>query len=165
MALASKSAFPEPPAHGFQLFETLESEIEEEAYDSDHEHRGDNQVVALARIARVNDQITQAGVDCDHFARYDNQPRNAQCNSQADKDLRQGCGEDDFAQQLEIRQAEVVSGAPEDERHAGHASHGSDHDGKERSEKNQEDCSGIADAEKDNGDRNPCNGTDGPQKL
>ena len=64
------------------------SDVEREADDADEEHAGDDEVVALARVARVDDEVAEPGVDGDHLGGHDDEPRDAERDPQAHEDLR-----------------------------------------------------------------------------
>ena len=90
----------EPPANGLDFFEAAEADVEHEPDEADDQHGGDDQVVALAGVARVDDQVAQAGIDGDHFRGDHHQPGDAKRDAQADDDLRQGGGKDDLGQEF-----------------------------------------------------------------
>src|SRR4051794_7759859 len=47
------------PPHDFQAFEQAHQSVEEQADESNDDHAGDDEVVAVAGVARVEDQISQ----------------------------------------------------------------------------------------------------------
>ena len=63
----------------------------------------DYQIVAFARVTRIDDQITKAGVDGDHLRGDDHQPCDPEGNSQADKNLRKSGGKDHPGKDLRRR--------------------------------------------------------------
>src|SRR5258708_4089868 len=69
------------PANFVELFQLPQEHVEHEAYQSNHHHAGDDEVVALAGVARVNDEIAKAGTHGDHFRRHDHEPRHAKCDT------------------------------------------------------------------------------------
>ena len=91
------------PAHGPEALEAADQRVERQADDADRDHRRHDQVVALAGVARVDDQVAQARLDRDHLGRHDHQPGDAQRDAQADQDLRQGRGQDHLLDQAAAR--------------------------------------------------------------
>src|SRR6185437_4433799 len=157
--------FAETPTHGFEFFETPETEIEHEADEPDQHHCGDNEVIALAGIAGVTNQITEAGIDRDHFRRHHDQPGDTERNPKAGDDGRQCGREDHLRQNTGVRQAEVFTRAPQDGRNVPCAVHGRDDDGKKSADENQERRRGIADSIPDDGQRYPGEWADRPHHL
>src|ERR1043165_7826235 len=66
------------PPHGLEPFEQPHGVVEREADHADDDHPGDHQVVAVAGVARVHDEVAQARAQRDHLRRDDDQPCNAQ---------------------------------------------------------------------------------------
>ena len=132
---------------------------------SDDDHAGDDQIVAVAGVARINDQITQTGAQRDHFRCDHDQPRHAEADAHADDDLRQHGRYHDLAKQGLARHSEIGRGAQVallDRVHAGNRLH--DHR-KHRRDEDQEDRRHVADAEPQDRDRNPGNRRNRPQHL
>src|ERR1019366_1434103 len=120
----------ETPADGFDFFQAAEHQIESEANDANHDHGGDDKIVALAGIAGVDHQIAEAGIDSDHFGGNYDQPSDAERDAEAHNDLWNSGGENDFRQQRRGAEAEVASGAAKHRRHVADAVHGRYHNGK-----------------------------------
>jgi hypothetical protein len=69
----------------FDLFESLEApnqQIEDEAYQANHQHPGNDQIVSLPGVSGIYDQVPQSGVNCDHLGRDNNEPGNTQRDAQ-----------------------------------------------------------------------------------
>ena len=155
----------EPPADGFDFFEAAEGQVEDEADGSDEEHGGYDEVVTLAGVAGVDDEIAEAGVYGDHFGGDDDQPCDAERDAQADDDLRKGSGKDDFGEELRGGEAEVAASAAVHGGDVGDAVDAGHDDGEVGSEEDEEDGGVVAYAEEDDGDGNPCDGADGAEDL
>src|SRR6266545_2467897 len=82
------SAIRVTPAHFIELFELAHEHVQNQANQPDHHHARHDEIVALARIARVDDQIAESRVHRDHFRRDDDQPGDAQGDAHARDDLR-----------------------------------------------------------------------------
>ena len=70
---------------------------------------GDDQVVAVAGVARIHDQVAEAGVQRDHLRGDDDQPRHAEADAHADDDLRQNRRKHDPAKQHPAAPARIVA--------------------------------------------------------
>src|ERR1700744_1418633 len=68
----------EAPANRFEFFQAANARIEDEADEANDQHGGHHQVVPLTRVARINNQVAQAGVDRDHFRSYHHEPGDAE---------------------------------------------------------------------------------------
>src|SRR6185437_15851776 len=94
---------PDPAVSLQQAHQTIQRQSDQ----TDDDHSGDHQVVAIAGIAGVHDHVTQSGVQGDHFGRHDDQPCNAEPYAHAHHDLRQ-YGWDHYAsEQRAARDTEV----------------------------------------------------------
>ena len=65
----------EAPANGFELSHRAEEEIEAQTEDADQQHGCNDEIVSLARVARIDHKITETGIDGDHLGSNNNQPR------------------------------------------------------------------------------------------
>ena len=83
----------------FEPFEQAHHAVEQQADQADDDHAGDHQVVAVAGVARVDDQVAEAGAQRDHLRRDHDQPGDAEADAHADDDLRQHRGDHDPAEQ------------------------------------------------------------------
>src|SRR5579875_1154665 len=90
----------ESPADGVDLLEAAEACIEQEPDDADEEDSGDDEVVTLAGVAGVDDEVAESGVHGNHLRGDDDQPGDAEGDAQADEDLRQSGGKDDAGEEL-----------------------------------------------------------------
>ena len=114
---------PVAPADLVERLQAADQPVEAEADQADHHHAGDDQVVALAGVAGVDDQVAEPRVDGDHLGRDDDQPGDAQGDAQAGEDLRQGGREDHLAEEVEAGDAEVARGPDVDELDVLHRRH------------------------------------------
>src|SRR6478736_8410968 len=71
----SGSALSIAPAHFVEFFQPPHQQIENQTDASDQRHARDDEVVAFAGVARVDDEIAEPGVDRDHLRRHDHEPR------------------------------------------------------------------------------------------
>src|SRR6478736_3569682 len=69
------------PAYFVKFFQPPHQQIENQTDAPDQRHARDDEVVTLSGIARVNDEIAEAGVDGDHLRRHDHEPCHAQCDA------------------------------------------------------------------------------------
>src|ERR1017187_9338782 len=106
----SRGLLLEAPADGPQPFEPPGGDVEDEADRADEEHPRHDEIVALARISRVDDEIAQARVDRDHLGGHDDEPRDSESDAQAHADLRQRRWEDDAGEEAGRGQAEIAAG-------------------------------------------------------
>src|SRR6187455_3073637 len=109
------------PFHGLQSLEQAGDAVEQQPDHADDDHAGDDEVVAVAGVARVHDQVAQAGAESDHLGGDDDQPRDADADPHPDDDLGQYGGDHDTAEQDGARDAEVrgrAEVAPFDRVHA-----------------------------------------------
>src|SRR5689334_18794774 len=143
------------PPHRLQTLQQPHRAVQQEADQSDDDHARNHQIVAIARIARIDDEIAEPGAQCDHLRRNHHEPGDAQTDAHADDDLRQHRRDHDLAEQAVARHTEV-SGGPQisllDGVHAGDGLH--DHR-KYRRDEDEVDRRSVADAEPENGDGNP----------
>ena len=126
---------------------------------------GDHQVVAVARVARVDDQVAEPRSQRDHLGRDDHQPGHAEADPHAHDDLGQDGRDHDLAKERGARDPEVLGRpqiAPLDRVHAGGRLH--DHR-KDRRDEDQIDGRGVPHAEPEDRDRDPGDRRDGPQHL
>ena len=131
------------------------SDVEDETDDADEEHAGHDEIVALARVARVDDEVAEARVDGDHLGGDDDDPRDAERDPQADEDLRQRGREDDAREEPRRREAEVAAGLEVHRGHAAHSVHRGDDDGEEGAEEDQEARRRLRYAEPQDRERHP----------
>ena len=160
-AFSSSEAPPDRP----EARDPLDQEIQQEAGHPDQEHRRHDQIVALPRVARVDDEVAEAGVDGDHLRRHHHDPGDAESDPKARQNLREGCGEDDPRQQCRARQAEVAPGVAVHRRDPAHAVHGRDQNREERSQKDKKNGGRVADPEEHDRDRDPGQRADGAKEL
>src|SRR6185437_9614923 len=80
----------EPPADRANSFEHPEEMVEDKADSSDNQHGGNDQIVSLAGVARINHKIAEAGVDGHHFGGHHDQPGYPEGDAHADENLWQG---------------------------------------------------------------------------
>src|SRR5262245_16095687 len=80
-----------PPADRWHSFQRSDTDVEQQPDDADHDHPGDDQIVAVAGVARVDDHEAEARVDRDHLGGDDDHPRNPERDSQANHQLRHDC--------------------------------------------------------------------------
>src|ERR1700686_963802 len=84
----------ESPTDGFDFFQAAEAGIEDEPDEADDQHSGHHQVITLAGVARIDDQVAEAGIDGDHFRGNHYEPGDPQRDAQADDDFGQRGRED-----------------------------------------------------------------------
>src|SRR5579863_10210715 len=65
------------PPHRAQAFQQAHQAIERQADEPDDHHAADHQIIAIAGIARVDDQVAEAGSERNHFGRDHHQPCDA----------------------------------------------------------------------------------------
>ena len=142
------------------------ADIEQQPDDADHHHARDHQVVAVAGVARVDDQESEPGVDRDHLRGHDHQPGDAERDPQADDQLRHHRGIQHVVEERSHaasrscgRRSRSTSGMMRDRVHR------RDRERQERGQEDQEDGRQVADAEPEDGDRNPGQRRDRPQDL
>src|SRR5579859_5089047 len=58
--------------------------IERETDQADDHHPADDQIVAVAGIARVDDEIAESGAKRDHLGRHDHEPGHTEADPHAD---------------------------------------------------------------------------------
>src|SRR6185369_15640253 len=91
------------PPHHAEAFEKPHHSIEQKADQADDDHRRDHQIVAVAGVARVDDQEAETRAQRDHLGRNDDQPRDAEPDAHADDDLRQHGRDHDAREQRVAR--------------------------------------------------------------
>src|SRR4029453_3318357 len=109
------------PLHGLHALEQPGDAVEEQADHADDYHAGDHEVVTVAGIARVHDQVAEARAQGDHLRGDDDEPGDADADAHADDDLGQHRRDDDAAEQHAARDAEIgrrAQVAPLDRVHA-----------------------------------------------
>src|SRR4030081_2250377 len=106
----SASALCVSPTHFVEFFQLPHEKIEDETDETDHDHAGDDEVVAFSGIARVDNQITEAAVDRDHFGGHDHEPGNAEGDANSGNDLRQARAKNYLPEKFVPTQAEVLRG-------------------------------------------------------
>src|SRR5215471_5592384 len=62
------------PPDDFQALEQAHQPVEHQADQADDDHAGDDEVVAVAGVARVDDQVTEPGMQRDHLGGDDDEP-------------------------------------------------------------------------------------------
>src|SRR5207244_10799368 len=77
------------PTKKFELLQLPDAGVQAKPDHANQEHPGDHQVVTLAGVARIDNQVSQAGIDRDHFRGHHHQPGHSQCDAQTDDDPRQ----------------------------------------------------------------------------
>src|SRR5688500_6617184 len=65
------------PLHRIKPLEQAGHAVEQQADHADDDHARDHQVVAVASVARIHDQVSEAGVERDHLGGDHNQPGDA----------------------------------------------------------------------------------------
>src|SRR5580692_7431006 len=118
------------PANGFDFFEPAEAAIEDEPDQADDQHGGNHQIVAFARVTRIDHQVAQAGIYRDHLGGDDYQPGDAEGDAQTDNDFWQRGREDNPGKQPGWPETEVASGKTEHGGHVGYAVDAGYDDGK-----------------------------------
>src|SRR6185436_20225006 len=71
------------PTNFVEFFQTPDEQVESEADDADENHAGDNQIVAFAGIAGIDDEETESGVDGNHFGCDNDEPGDAEGDAQS----------------------------------------------------------------------------------
>src|SRR5262247_2210778 len=79
------------PLHGLQPFQQPHQAIEEQPDQTDDDHGGDHEIIAVAGVARIDDEITEPGPERDHLGCDDDEPGDAEADPHSHDDLRQ-CG-------------------------------------------------------------------------
>src|ERR1700682_562685 len=100
-----------PPTHLVEFFQLPHEKIEDQTDEADHDHAGDDEVVAFSGIARVDNQITETAVDRDHFGGHNHEPGDAQRDANSGNNLRQAGAENDLPKKLAPAQTEGLGGA------------------------------------------------------
>src|SRR4029450_6310609 len=77
------------PAHLVEPLEPPPEAVEQEPDDPAREHARHHQVVAVARVARVDDQVAETGVDRDHLGGHHHEPRDAEPDAHSGDELGQ----------------------------------------------------------------------------
>src|SRR6185295_7683928 len=142
----------------FHALQQPHEAIEHQADEPDDDHAGNDQVITVAGIARIDDEITQARTQRDHLGGNYDQPGDAEADAHADDDLRQRRREHHLQEQFRARYAEVLRGAQESFLDGVHADGGLHDHRKYRGDEDEEDGRRVAHAEPQDGDRNPGNG-------
>src|SRR5579862_5548023 len=76
------------PLHCLQPLKKARGAVEHEPDQPDDDHAGDHEIVAIAGVARIHDQVAEAGVQRDHLGGDDDQPRNTDADAHPDDNLR-----------------------------------------------------------------------------
>src|SRR5258708_30967489 len=84
--------------------------IQHQPNQSNHQHSGDDEVVAFAGVSRVDDEVSESGIDGDHFGGDEDDPGDAEGEAQSDDDARQDGGGHDTPHQLRRAESEVAAG-------------------------------------------------------
>src|SRR2546423_1794187 len=135
------------PLHGLQSFEQARGAVEQQPDHADDDHAGDHEIVAIAGVARVHDQVPEAGAQRDHLGGDDDRPGDADADAHSDDNPRQFGGYHDATEQPPTRHAEIggrAQVAPIDRVHTRRRLH--DHR-KHRRDEDQEDRRQVANAE------------------
>src|ERR1700681_4692146 len=99
-----------PPPDDLQPLQAAHHAVEQEAGDSDDDHPGHHEVVAISGVAGVDDQVAQPGPESDHLGRDDHEPGYAETHPHSDDDLRQNGRDDDLEKELRATDAEIFRG-------------------------------------------------------
>src|SRR5207342_2528217 len=83
------------PPHVPHVLQLSHQHVQQQSDQANDDHAGDDEVVAVAGVARIDDQVAQSRAQRDHFRRHHHQPGNAEADAHADDDLRQRAGDDD----------------------------------------------------------------------
>src|SRR6267143_2782343 len=126
------------PAHLVEPLEPPHEAVEQEPDDSDREHAGHHEVVAVARVARVDDQVTETRVHRDHLGGHHHEPRDAEPDAHAGDDLGERGRQYHRAEEPEAGELEIARGAEVFAVDRHHARRGTHHHRKERREEDQE---------------------------
>src|ERR1700761_1577022 len=153
------------PSNRLDSFQAPEGGVEDQPDQTDHQHGGDHEVVTLPRVARVDDQVAQTRIDCNHFCCNDYQPRNAERDAQAYDDFWQGCRKDNVGQHTGRTETEIAACQAEYRGHIGDAIDTGHNDREKRSQEDERSRRVVAHTEKDDGDRNPGDRADGTKNL
>src|SRR5438128_12590136 len=117
-AVVTRTTQPKTPANIFRMpsppfqrpsLATPKQRVENEPENADDEHAGDNEVIALAGVASVDDEIAETGVDGDHLRGDEHHPGDAERHAQPDGDARQHCGRHEANHQLRRAQSKVLA--------------------------------------------------------
>ena len=76
------------------MLQRAHSYIQQQADEADDDHAGDDEIVAIAGVTRVDDQKAEAGVYGDHFRCDDDQPADTEGDPHADDQLRNDRGKE-----------------------------------------------------------------------
>src|SRR5690606_37143406 len=95
------------PLHDIELLEQPRRAVEKQPDHPDDDHARDHQIVAVAGIARIHDQVAEPSIERDHLRRDDYQPRHAQSDTHADDDLGEHRRYHHPAEQDPARNAEI----------------------------------------------------------
>src|SRR6185295_4166997 len=98
------------PAHLVQPLEPPHGAVEQEPDDADDEHAGHHEIVAVARVPRVDDQVAEAGAHRDHLGGHHHEPRDAEPDAHAGDDLRERGRQHHRAEEPEAGVLEVARG-------------------------------------------------------
>src|SRR5438874_9451881 len=99
------------PPDRFQMLEPPHHRIEQQARYADDHHAGDHEVIAIASVARIDDQVAEPRPQRNHLGRHDHEPRHTQTDTEADDDLRQHRRYHDLEKKLGAADAEIVGGS------------------------------------------------------
>src|SRR5690348_3966172 len=88
------------PPHALERLQAPHAAVQEKADHADDDHPRDDEVVAVAGIARVDDQVAEPGMQRDHLRRDDHEPGHAEAHAHAGDDLRQHRRDHHLAEQL-----------------------------------------------------------------
>src|SRR5271166_2175504 len=80
------------PPDRFQSLEQSHHSIQQQSNQPDNDHSGDHEIVSIAGVARIDDQISESRAQRDHLRSDHHQPRHTQSDPHADDDLRQHRG-------------------------------------------------------------------------
>src|SRR6185312_2412021 len=139
------------PPHPLHPLEQPHRAIEREPDETDDDHAGDHQIVAIPGIARIHDHVAEPRTQRDHFGGDDDEPCDAQADAHADQHLRQHCRNHHLPEERGARDREVLSRTQIALFDRMHTHRRLDHHRKNRRDKDEIDRRSVPDAEPQNG--------------
>ena len=79
--MAGPSSVSVTPTDLVEPLETTHHQVEGQTNQANDDHAGDHQIITLAGVAGVDDQVAQARVDGDHLGGDHDQPRDPESRS------------------------------------------------------------------------------------
>src|ERR1700733_4002161 len=76
------------PPDRFQALEQSHHAVQQQSDQTDDDHSGDDEVVSVAGVARIDDEISESRTQGNHLRRDHDQPCHTQSDPHADDDLR-----------------------------------------------------------------------------